>query len=290
MNDPAPRDAARRAGWTGPLRGELVHTGAAGWPGSVAAAVQALVPGAHVTERDPGGTFKRLVRMSVTGRSDAAELQVQDGLGSFTLRYPHRPDLWVERLARVVDVAVGMRARFGPSVRHVRLISIDSSSHGFITHRHAGHAVEVVGDIHVNASLFVPAEDELRLLHGKPGGAARVPPPYDKVDSTVAHELWHQIEALFVGRRYRESIEFRRMLGAHFGVETLEHAVMHPGPARDRVAAEVSPYAATKVGEATAEMAAVWWCTREAPDPPPVARAFAAAVDAFFPPTPRPPR
>src|SRR5439155_7365847 len=94
-------------------------------PPPPAATVQALVPGVHVVDKPPGGVLRKLVRASLSGRTDSAELKVSDELGAFVVRYPATPGLWVEQVARVVDVAAGMRRRFGPTIAHVKLISID---------------------------------------------------------------------------------------------------------------------------------------------------------------------
>jgi hypothetical protein len=246
----------------------------------VLAALGALadaVPGASVAAKPRGGAVRQLLRASRTGRADSAEAVIRDGVGQFTLRYPNDPDVDVDALVEVVAVALAMRTRFGQWLAHAKLISIDHSSHGFRTHTTAGEAANIVGDVHLNATSFLPDPDR-----------GREPRRAGVVGETTAHELWHQVEMAFLARRYRDSIEFRRQVGAYFGVETLEHAVERAGPAHDKLVAEVSAYAGTKAIEATAELARVWWATRAWDDPPPVAAHFGAVVDRFFPP-PLPP-
>lgn len=221
--------------------------------------------GVRVSVKPPGGIVRRLVRASLSGRPDTAELVVTDEHGSFTVRYPEVADLSVEALVRVLDVAVRMRRRFWPGLRHARRILIDHGTRGFQTGETSGEAAHAIGDIHLNATFFLGAT-------ASPG----------RVEHTTAHEFWHQVEMAFQAERYRDSIEFRRMLGAYFGEETLEHVCRRDGPGRNRLVAEVSQYAATNALEAAAEMARVWWMTRAAEDPPPVARHFNEAVDRFF--------
>lgn len=305
---PELRDEARRSGWSGSLRGWLRHDGAA-FPESIPEAVAALVPSLQVTPRPiPRGGVRALLRHAVAGLAGTAEVVVDDGSGlrPFTVRYPDRPDLFVEELARVIDVTVSVRARFGAAVGHVRLIAVDRSEEGFRSERTAAVASQTLGDIHFNASGFLPGGRNDRDLAvaarppGEPPGgdlfAGDLPAGNGDVsagvgagvdtpaDRTTAHELWHQIEDGFAARNYAGSIEFRRELGGYFGVETIEHAVVRPGPAHDRLVREVSAYAATNALEATAEMAELWWWRPDSP----VGCHFGRAVDRFFPPPPPP--
>ena len=213
-----------------------------------------------------GGVARRLVRASLSGRSDTAELLVEDDHGAFTIRYPERDDLSIDAMARVVHVAFAFRRRFWPGLRHARRILIDHGTHGFQSGATAGEAAQVIGDIHLNATFFLGET-------ASPG----------QVEETTAHEFWHQVEMAFQAERYRDSMEFRRMLGAYFGMETLEHVVSRAGPARERLVAEVSAYAATNALEAAAEMARLWWRYRGAEEQPPVVRHFVETVNRYFP-------
>ena len=58
-----------------------------------------------------------------------------------------------------------------------------------------------------------------------PRASARVPAPSLAVDGTIAHELWHVIEAASYGPRAFAGVEFHRLLGEALGVATLEHAL-----------------------------------------------------------------
>ncbi|HET7487254.1 MAG TPA: hypothetical protein VFJ85_04950 [Acidimicrobiales bacterium] len=285
--DPRLRDAARRSGWSGTLRGPL-HHGGGRLPEDAVAAVAALVPGAGVAPAPPPGPLRGLVRLALAGMPGTAELVVTDGTGlrPFSVRYPDRPDLFVEELARAVDVTVAMRARFRSALGHVRLVAIDFGPQGFRTSRYAGIATPTLGNVHLNAALFLPGplaelEAVREVRAARPGAtpSARPGGDFTAVDGTTAHELWHQVELAFTARDYRASVEFRRLLGAWFGVETIEQAAGRGGPVQDRVAAEVSPYGATRPLEATAEMAKLWWCGSDAP----VARYFGEVVERFFP-------
>lgn len=259
-------------------------------PQTPTAVIAALVPGVRVTPvAVASGGASRLLRRAAAGMPRTAAFVVDDdsGLPSFTVRYPDHPDLLVEQVARVVDVARRMRLRFGAALAHARLVTIDHGQPGFRTARYAGMAHLTLGAIHLNGSLFLP--EELAALERKRAsraGSPRARPParsgtgYTQVDGTMAHELWHQIELEFMSREYRRSIEFRRRIGEYFGVATIEHAVENRGPAHDRLAQEVSAYGATRAIEATAEMAKLWWCGSRAP----AAQHFAAVVDEFFPP------
>lgn len=285
MSDPRQRDEARRHGWTGPLRGELHEPddGGSPWPGPVAAAVEALVPGVRVTPRRSGRRGAgRLFHHAMSGMPDTADLTVEDERGRFTVRYPDRPELFVEELARSIDIAVSLRRRFGAALDHVSLVKIDYGPQGFRTARYAGVVMPNLGTVHLNASLMLP--------DGPQRPPSKTPPHqpvgiYTRTDFVTAHEFWHQVELAFQARHYRDSIEFRRQVGAYFGVATIEQAVINPGEAHDRLVREVSAYAGTLPLEATAEMAALWWLTRD--DPPPVAASFGQVVGRFFPVMPR---
>jgi hypothetical protein len=289
VNDPRERDAARRQGWTGPLRGELHDDEhAPPWPGDVEAAVAALVPVVQATRRQPGRAGARgLFRRAMSGMADTADLVVDDSRGHFTVRYPDRPELFVEELARVVDTAVQMRWRFGAALDHVTLITVDHGPQGFNTSRLAGVVYGNLGTVHLNASMFLPegldAMEKRREAKPSKHPPRRAEGGLTRADLVTAHEVWHQIELAFQARYYRDSIEFRRQLGAYFGVATIEHAVAHPGEAHDRLVQEVSAYAGTKPLEATAEMAAQWWWTQGLDDAPAVARHFGQVVGRFFP-------
>jgi len=294
-SDPQLRDQARRSGWSGSLRGPLHlddHDGAsppAPAPASVPETIARLVPVVTVTtKRGRSGGIGGLVRHALAGMSDTTEVVVHDGTGlrPFTVRYPDRPELFVEELARAVDVATGFRARFGAAIEHVRLIAFDHGQQGFKSAHYSGMAAPILGDVHLNASMFLPRERAEPAAAGVDRAAepsrprpARAPGIYTSTDRTTAHEFWHQLELAFTTRQYTASIEFRRQVGAYFGVETVEHVIQRGGPARDRLIGEVSAYAATNALEATAEMARLWWCGNETP----VAQHFGQVVDQFFP-------
>lgn len=283
-HDPVSRDRARRAGWTGPLRGPL-HPGGQPIPADPCEALGVLVPAIRLTRGDRRPGLAALARRAVAGMRDAVAVQVDDGTGlpPYRLVYPDRPGLMAEEVARVLDTARALRLRFGRHLAHLRTISIDRSDAGFRSGHVAGLAEGNLGQVKLNASLFLPDLGRERQPRRSPTGGAGVPSPADLV---AAHELWHQVELIFTTRDYSSSVEFRRRVGTYFGVATIEHVMASPGPARDQLVREVSAYAATNALEATAEMAMLWWFSRHRPSP--VAAHFDAVVAEFFPPPPPP--
>jgi hypothetical protein len=117
------------------------------------------------------------------------------------------------------------------------------------------------------------------------GGSAVVPAPFNQIDGTTAHEIWHQMEGAVEARRSMDGIDLRRRLGEALGVETLEQAINGGRPrapdawkvAHERLVNEVSPYGATAPVEATAEMFKLWWCANGAATP--IVRRFGELVE-----------
>jgi hypothetical protein len=106
----------------------------------------------------------------------------------------------------------------------------------------------------------------------------------------VAHEYWHNLDTTLVASPARY-LELNRALGAELGVETFEHALRGQGRgapdewqrAFRRIVEEVSPYAATNMREATAELFKLWWCADPAGATSPLVARFGALLDRFFP-------
>jgi len=306
--DPIVRHEARRAGLDGdlrqPLRGtieDLVAPSVARdqEPADAEALARTVgrLAGVTVAVRAPSGWLARLARGAVAGFAEMVKLTVhaRGGRQGFAIAVPNRADVLPESLALAVDTVLGVRRRFGPAIDHLKMVSFDHASHGLKAGHHAGEASTNLGIIHLNAWYALAGElEERRQPHP-------VPPPnyqyvgselprYSSLEQTTAHELWHQIEAAFEARDYRGSIELRRRLGAHFGVETLEHAILGRDPdsppawsaAQEQLVAEVSDYGGTLPGEATAEMFALWWCPIMPPSP--AVERFRELVEARFPP------
>lgn len=304
--DPLVRHEARLAGFAGmlrqPLRASLdtllehsVAQPATPDAGAVARHVSALT-GLTVTVRPPRGWLAKLARGAVSGFADVAHLTVEGGddRRDLTVAFPDRADVIRESLALAIDTILGVRRRFGAATDHLRLVSFDHASHGLKVGRYAGQAQTNVGIVHLNAWYAVARElDEQRRPHTVPPPELRFVgsalPSYSTLELTTAHEAWHQIEGAFEARDYRRSIEFRRRLGAHFGVETLEHAIL--GRSRDsppawksaqgQLVREVSDYGGTLPGEATAEMFMLWWCPIVPPSP--AVQLFGELVEEYFP-------
>jgi hypothetical protein len=240
----------------------------------LAARLDALLPGVVISARPDGGVVRRYLRASSARMDDIAVLRVDLGGGEppLALRIPDHPGLDLDRVATIVGATVEVRRAFGPHAAHIRELSFDLGEPGFRSNRIAGTADPNLGHIHLNAKL-VAAGDRHRPLD---------------LQALAAHECWHQIEHVFQLRRFSESIEFRRTLGEHFGVETLERAItgrQRGAPpdqraACERLRTEVSDYATTKIGEATAEMMVSWWCS---PEPqPPIAVLFGQLMRRYF--------
>jgi hypothetical protein len=303
------RDAARRAGLRGPVRVPLVaDIDAVAWPtpGDGRAPVpnrqerQAWLVfalgqmGVAATAPRPAGAVGRLARRLASGVGDTLEVVISWAPGqTFVISAPDRYDLMPEPLALTADTAAAVLRRFPHQAAAVTLVSFDQALYGLKEGLYAGVAVGSVPAIHLMIG-FVTVEAFLQTLpqNDEPlrlSSTAQVPPPFTPVDAVVAHELWHRIESVFEANHYRSSIEFRRQLGLHLGVATLEHAVKGaeataPPPwrtAHRRLVDEVSAYAGTAQKEATAEMFKLWWC-RTGPVSRVVAR-FGELVDQFFP-------
>lgn len=289
-SDPLVRDLARRHGFTGSLRGALagVSDDLPSWtddPGGVRDAVQQLLPGIAVGVEANAGAARALLRRAVSGVSKTFNLlAAPDDLAHPTrFSVPRRSDLLVESVARCIDTTIAIRRRFGPVAATVRRISFDHADFPLLHGQHAGSADRSSGLIHMNAS-FASLEgltmmEQLRATRSS-GGSAGVPAPFNQIDGTTAHEIWHQMEGAIEARRSMDGIDLRRRLGEALGVETLEQAVNGMRPrspdtwkvAHARLVDEVSPYGATAPLEATAEMFKLWWCANG--EPTPIVRRF----------------
>jgi hypothetical protein len=182
---------------------------------------------------------------------------------------PDRADVVPETIALAVDTTAAIRSRFAVARDAVKSVLFDHSVDGFRRSKWAGLAHPNLATIHLNASLaFAEGLDVLARRPRSSTPPAPTPPPATAVDGIVAHECWHQMEAALEVRRYRDTMAFRQRLGEHFGVATIEHAVLGGtsgappawADAHRRLTEEVSPYAGTSRREATAEMFARWWC------------------------------
>jgi hypothetical protein len=299
------RDTAARAGMQGQLRGVLVASIAdldPRGPGTepldadeLAAAVGRLVPDAAVAGRAVRNPLRAGVRRALFGLPSMVDLLVdpRDGGERIRVVVPQRPDVVVENVARCVDTLVGIRRRFGANAPASITLSFDYSDMGLRTGVISGSAAKQVGVIHMNADHCLVEGIEMArrraAARGRASVSAGVPPPYSAVDGTTAHEMWHQIDGNFEAGHYRDSIEFRRRIGECLGVETLEQATLGgtrnaPPPwqaAHRRLVEQVSAYAATAPGEATAEMFKLWWCSNG--ELSPVVARFGELVDGLFP-------
>lgn len=301
------RYLARAAGFEGPLRGDLRLDLRTSPPAPVAgdgivrlvADLEALLPEVELATRRPPGIVRAVLRSAASGVSGTihltARLSSQDRV--LQLAVPVTADVLPESLALAVDTALALRRRFRPLLDPVRVF-FDEGAHGMRVGTIAGLAAPSVRDVHLNSAyLSLSGQEWLQRQRAErsvnPDPARRAPltvlPPFTWLDALVAHEFWHQIEFGLESARYRDSVEFRRIVGGYFGVDSLEQAIKGgrkdaPGEwqaAHRRLAGEVSAYGATAPKEATAELFAQWWCTPA--DPPPVAQFFGRVLGQFFP-------
>lgn len=305
--DPLVRHQARFSGLDGPLRQPLCGSLEAvrdkfpdepAIPDPVALAREvARLAGLEVMVQPAAGWLAKLARGAVAGFGDMMNLVVKgsDAGKAFTVAAPNRADVLPESLALAVDTLLGVRRRFGRAIGHLKVVSFDHASHGLKAGRYAGEAQTNVGIVHLNASYALAGELEAQrrpypVLAPEYRFVGSVIPPYSDLERTTAHEAWHQIEGAFEARDYKRTIEMRRRLGAHFGVETLEHAILGRNPdsspawrvAQAQLVEEVSDYGGTLPGEATAEMFKNWWCPLVPASP--AVQLFAELMDEYFPP------
>lgn len=294
-NDALFRDLARAHGFHGPLRGALVpgSGGPRQWsddPDGVRDAVQELLPEIDVAVETNAGAARALLRRAVSGVSKTFVLLAGPDATATPTRFsiPRRTDLLVESVARSIDTTIAIRRRFGRVASSARRVSFDHADFQLLHGHHAGSADRSSGLIHMNASLAsvegMTTMEQLRAERGG-GGSAGVPAPFNQIDGTTAHEIWHQMEGAVEARRSMDGINLRRQLGEALGVETLEQAVNGARPrspdawksAHERLVDEVSAYGATAPVEATAEMFKLWWCANG--EPSPIVRRFGDLIE-----------
>lgn len=286
VGDELVRDCARRAGWTGALRAPLVAPTGAGDVAPVAVdparAVQALLPGTTVTRRT--GFLSRSV---LTLRIDAADAF------RLTVKVPDRPDVMPELLAAALDVAFGVRRRFGRMASGVHAITIDDGAGTFDDHRTAGSAQSGSGTFYLDTSLACAEvmDAQRERFAGGASVSARPTRPWFAIDGVVAHEYWHNLDTTIVATPAVYT-QLNAALGAELGVDTYEHALRGredgAPPAWQaafrRIYAEVSPYGTTSWRESTAELFKLWWCRPVDAPPAPLVATFGALLDRYYPP------
>jgi hypothetical protein len=280
IGDELLRDSARRAGWTGALRGTLWAPAGAPAPVDTAGAVQELLPGTEISRRG-------FARHTLSLRARSA-----DGL-RLKIKVPDRPDVMPEQLAAALDVAFGVRRRFGRMASGVHTIAIDDGAGMFDDHRTAGSAQSGTGTFFLDTSLACAdsMDAQRRRLGGAPTVSARPTRPWFGIDGVVAHEYWHNLDTTVLATP-AVYLELNRELGTELGVDTYEHALRgrEPGAPPEwqaafrRILTEVSPYATTNWRESTAELFKLWWCRPVDGPPAPLVAAFGALLERFYPP------
>lgn len=296
--EPLLRHEARAVGFSGGLHQPLEASGpdgpapAAPAPGAAGLVAAAGALGVTLAPARRPGPAALVGRRLARGVGPSLDLVVdQPGARPVRLSVPDRADVMPEAVALAAAVIRSVRTRFPAHAGSVRSVSFDRSGWGLVSGRHLGEASGGPGAISLHVA-YVVAEEAAGMLHRRAGyvtlerAAAAT-----EVEGTVAHELWHQLEADMLAVDHRRLVAVRAATGAALGVETLEQALKGdradaPGAwrtARARLEQQVSPYAATAVGEATAELFRRWWCGLRSP----AVDAFGAALDAAFPPTGR---
>jgi len=284
-NDELMRDAARRRGWTGALRGPLTRAPGPAAPrpttlaDTITARVGALLPGVQVTRHRSWSHRALTIDLGV------AHDQV------VRVRLPARDDVMAESVAAAADTLLALRRRFGQRARVTKL-DFDAGGAGFAHGSVVGTAEGATGVAVLNPLMIVASELAAnrgeRQARGLVGVSARLAPPWFPVDAVTAHECWHFMDAAVqtVPARYTE---FHRELGAALGVESFELALRgreHGAPdawreAHDRIVREVSLYATTNAREATAELFVQWWFGT--PGASSLVDTFGRLVDRYFP-------
>jgi hypothetical protein len=285
VHDELVRAEARAVGWHGGLRAPLAAPSAATLTAThtaldPVAAVGALLPEIHIERR----SWRRRTLVLRASTTDDIRLAV---------KIAARTDVVPELLAAALDTAIAIRRRFGRMASGVHTIAIDDGAGSFDDHSTLGSAQSGTGTFFLDTSLAAAdALDAQRLrTGGRRGASARVPPPWFTIDGVVAHEYWHNLDTTVVSSPATYT-HINRELGALLGVETFEFALR--GRERDappawqdafrRVVDEVSPYAATAMREATAELFKLWWCSSPSQLAAPLVARFGALLDEHYPP------
>lgn len=230
----------------------------------IEAQLSAAVSGSSVSRRRRIPLWDA-ARRATTGLRAVADLRVElPHAGSLRVAVPDRSDLVVEQVVAVLRTVDEIAARFPRLSVALNRVSFDQAHSDTGDTRWEGLAHGSLGQISLRADSFLerPAHD------------------IDAVE-VAAHECWHQLEFDLEARHYRTSVEMRRRIGNHFGVETLEHASQgdrsNAPPERRQALAriwhEVTPYATKGPKETTAELFALWW-TRPADARTPVLDLF----------------
>ena len=206
---------------------------------------------------------------------------------------PDRPDVVPELLAAALDVAIGVRRRFGRMASGVHTIAIDDGAGMFDDHRTLGSASAGTGTFFLDTSLACAdaiAEARLRMA-GRRGVSATPSRPWFAIDGVVAHEYWHNLDTTILATPRSTSSSTASSVpssGSRPTSTALRGRETGAAPAWQtafqRILAEVSPYATTNWRESTAELFKLWWCRPVDGPPAPLVAAFGAQLDRFYPP------
>jgi hypothetical protein len=287
VRDELVRDAARRAGFAGTLRGPLTIG-----PGRAAAAgatwgtrplperVEELLGTARVARRRTLGTH-----------ATTLDITPPDGR-AFRVRVPNHDGVMAESVAAAADTLLAVKRRFGVNAAITKL-DFDPDGAGFAHGDVVGTAEGASGVIVLNPVLVTAdglAADRQHRAETGAAGVVTATPPYFRVDEVTAHECWHFLDAVVLSSGTANT-EFNASLGRALGVTSLELALRGGAEgappawrlAHQRLVTEVSAYAATSPRECTAEMFVRWWFDPAGRSP--VIDAFGALVDRYFAPT-----
>ncbi len=297
--DPFLRAQASALGFAGTLRSDLVASAAElgsvhrDDPESVADRVERWLPGCRV-DTTRGSPLTRALRRVQSGLSHNVRVTASRGGINVSAVVPAGPELMVESLAAALDTMLRIGERFPRLARRFHHLVFATSGYGMATGRVSGEAGGgriSINPAHVDGRAYAALAARAAPTAAPTGGPRRLPRApsgrFLPVDKVVAHEIGHCVDELAQSGRLSSATEFRRLIGAAVGVESVEFALRGERPnaepawvvAREELIAQVSDYATTNPVELFAELFAAWI---EGESTPAVA-AFGELMDSRFP-------
>ena len=295
-NDAVVRSIARAEGFTGDLRADLERA-IVGWEpgpdgaevldqgskardhGAIAAELGRLLPDTTVTI-EVGGPLARLAWRSETGMAGCARVVAVRGAHRTHVVTPLGPALMVESLAAALDTLLALFARFAAVAGQIPPLVFGMAAMDMVLGHVSGQAGGgriTINPAHVRVDAVELLMDQYAAAEsGTPSrfrAAARASGRAFPVDTVVAHEVGHCLDALAGGGRIADTTAFRVAIGHALGVASVElalrgRAVDSPPEwqqAHARLVEQISDYATTSGVELFAEIFATWWSGSEGP-------------------------